>query len=117
MIRPVEILDRLLTDEMIVRDVSRIIWRDEDPKLGSGEIGFQSGNVFVPWGTTIFVVAKAFFYELYDWDFGTSYKAQVSIGDIILTDHHVYGTQYCFATLDYGLDLQLITVDFHKEMR
>ena len=107
-----EAIDQILSDVHIFTDVSRILWQE-----AKGEIELEGEVVNIPENTTIEMVTKAFFKEYSgEVKFGT-YRVQVAIGGI---QDRRFGTLYakfCFAALYYNEKANLITVDFHKDMR
>jgi hypothetical protein len=105
-------MDQILPDIHILKDVSRILWQE-----AKGEIELEEGVVSVPEGTAIEMVTKAFFKEYFEEiKFGT-YRVQVAIGGVQDQKFGMLYAKYCFATLYYNEKANLVTLDFHKDMR
>lgn len=111
-VKVAEMLNSTLPNNQILNDVSQIIW-----ETGEGQIELEGEKNYIPKGTVVDVVTKAFFLEYFDIGFGTCYKVEVAIGGVVDEKHGIFSARYCFATLYYNQDCHLITVDFHKEMR
>ncbi len=101
-----------IPDSRIIADLAGVIW-DE----GGGTIEFDDGQLFIPSGVQLEVIAKSLHTYSYDIGFGHHYQVQVAIGGVTSLEHGIVDARYCFATLFYNLALKLITIDFHREMR
>lgn len=110
----IEELDRLLPDSQIIEDITSILWQKGSK---GAEIELERAKVLVPPNTRLEVVTKSLFKEYYDVGFGTCYRAQVAVGGVADQAHGILGAEYCFATLYYSQEQQIITVDFHEDMR
>ena len=107
-------IDDALPDDLIVNDLKEILWMDDPP----GKVELDSDVITVPEAVTITVITKAFFSERFSIGFGSGFRVLVGIGDIQEGDAGYQLTcRYCFATLHYDEHCQLITEDFHSEMR
>jgi hypothetical protein len=112
-ITPDEAIDRTLPDERIVRDLINLLREGGD----EAEIEFETGNVRIPAHPHVTLVTKSYRKEYFPIGFGSGYRVQVAVGDVEQTEYGILKAQYCFATLYYTTGPELITVDFHKEMR
>jgi hypothetical protein len=110
----IEHLEAILTDSKIVRDIDDLLSQRDDK--GNVELHLNDQIVLVPPDTSVSVVTKALFKDYYDTGFGT-YKVQVAIGGVSTQEYGVIEARYCFATLYYNENLQVITADFHEAMR
>lgn len=118
MINPTEnlniVIDDALPNHKIIHDVQEEMRDDNNSDTISVEI---SGKfISVPLDVPIFVITKAFFKEYYSLPFGT-YRVMVSLGQPVETKGKSLKPLYCFVTLWYNDDLQVITSDFHGDMR
>ncbi len=104
-------LDTILPDKQVVADVANMLNLSE----GEASVELENLQVSIPTNATIEVVTKALFKDDHETGFGT-YKAQVAIGGIKQASG-VTTARYCFATLYYNAVPQLITADFHRNMR
>lgn len=70
----------------------------------------------MPVDAQIEVVTKAFFDERFDIGLGV-YRAEVAIGGVAEFKRGFMSPTFCFSTLYYNANVELITLDFHKEFR
>lgn len=107
-------LDKALPDEQIIKDLSNTIWQEKES--GGIDIEVDDRKQFIPENISFDIVTKALFKEHYNLGFGT-YRVMVAIGGIKSCKHGVLIANCCFATLYYNDKCQVITVDFHDNMR
>lgn len=112
--RLLQLLDETLTDTQITDDLSRVLRSGSTNDHAAIEI--QGSKVDIPLNVSSRVVTKAVFKDRYNSGFGTL-RAQVALGEVI---DHADGDvipKYCFTTLYYDEDCNLISTDFHKQLR
>jgi hypothetical protein len=107
------ILDDFLPDSKIKEDLLNMLWEDEL----ECEIELETRNVKVPRDAFLEVISKSYRQNKYDIAFGNYYAAQVAIGGIREQKCGILYPVYCFATLFYDLDRDVITTDVHSDMR
>lgn len=111
-------LDDALTDQQIVRDVLSVLRESSLGGIVKIEIDAENAQtISIPEATPIEIVTKAFLKEYRDINFRTGYRVQVALGGIQDQKHGILYAKFCFATLYYNEQGQMITIDFHKEMR
>ena len=108
-------LDGMLPDSKIIADIYGVLREEVDGNTTSIELD-EGLWTPVPTDVPIFVISKSFFTRRYDIGFGT-YRALVSLGAPILEKSGGLVSTYCFSTLYYNADAELITLDFYREMR
>ena len=107
-------LDELLPDGKVQDDINQEL---AEAYLDMDHSVLDKDAVRIPVGVSITVVTKAFFKEyLDDVGFGT-FKAMVALGKINKKKSGYIEAEHGFSTLYYSDAAQLITVDFHTEMR
>jgi hypothetical protein len=109
-------IDNALPDNQVIADIRRIL---EDGSGGKAEVAIEVEEGTweeIPVNAPIQVVTKAFFKEYFGIGFG-SFRVQVAVGGVQEEEFGVLFAKYCFATTYYNRTGQLITIDFHKEMR
>lgn len=111
----VALLDQLLPDERILNDCYAVLREGAEDGMTEIELGAEWRPI--PVSAPIVVVTKAFFNQRFNTGFGTSYRAQVAIGDVVETDIGTVDAGFCFATLYYNDERHLITIDFHVFLR
>jgi len=108
-------LDDVLPDYKIIADLREII--REGTEGNQTHIEINETWISVPVQVPIVMITKAFFKEYFDGvGFGT-YKVLVSLGPPVQKKSGLMEPEYCFSTLYYNNDAELITLDFHSEMR
>ena len=107
-------LDRALPDERIVTDVREVLRESSGSDLAAVEL--EGEWVSVPCDVPVEVVMKACVREKYGIGFGT-HKAQVAVGGITDEAGEFLDAKFCFATLYYNDNVQLTTIDFHRDAR
>jgi|ERR1044071_856715 hypothetical protein len=108
-----ETLDRALTDERVLADVTKTLAQEvEQGGMALDELG---GNP--PEQVPIELLSKAFVQRRFESVFGNHFIAQVAVGGIAQQGSGVVHPKYFFSTLYYSEDLSLMTVDFHDEFR
>ena len=108
------VLDRALPDERIIADVREVLRENSESDAVAVELDGEW--LSVPCDVPIEVVTKACFREKYGIGFGT-YKAQIALGGVTDEADGFLEAKFCFATLYYTDNAQLITVYFHKDAR
>lgn len=106
-------LDDFLPDSKVKEDLLNILWED---KLEC-EIELETGKVKVPRNAHLEVVSKSYRQNKYQVAFGNYYAVQVAIGGVRKKESGIIYPVYCFATLFYNWERNLITTDVHPEMR
>lgn len=107
------ILDDFLPDSKVKEDLLNILWEDEL----DCEIELESGKIKVHRETILEVVSKSYRQNNYQVDFGNYYAIQVTIGGVKYSKCGILYPVYCFATLFYNQNQNVITTDVHPEMR
>ncbi|WP_333028494.1 MULTISPECIES: hypothetical protein [unclassified Microcoleus] len=107
------ILDDFLPDSKIKEDLLTILWENEL----DCEIELEIGTIKVPRSTVLEVISKSCRQNNYPIGFGNYYAAQVAIGGVKKLTCGILEPVYCFATLFYNWELNLITTDVHSDMR
>lgn len=105
-------LNHALPDEKVIKDASDMLCEELEMP-----VDHLKPEEIPPANARIDVVAKAFILTNYDHAFGNHYIAEVAIGGIEDQGHGVVSPKYFFASLYYSEALQIITVDFHEELR
>jgi hypothetical protein len=106
-------MDAVLPDDRILMDVARIIGRERK----GGQICVEEDYIDLAGDPKIDLVTKSLFKEYFDISFGSGYRVQVAVGGVKDRASGILFAGYFFATLYYNLECQLVTVDFHKQMR
>lgn len=106
-------LDEFLPDTQIQKDLSNILWKDSE----ECEVELEEGKLKIPCNTLLEIISKSYRKNIYPVGFGNYYAAQVAIGGIKEQRSGILYPVYCFATLFYDSDKDLITTDVHSEMR
>ncbi len=111
-----EALDAVLPDERILRDLTQALAEAGGASSQDADIETEHGHVRISPDAEKAIVTKAFFKEYYDIPFGV-YRVQVALGGVEKQQHGVLYARYCFATLYYNRRGEVITVDYHTDMR
>jgi len=111
------ILDDFLPDSKIKEDLLNMLWEDELECELECEIELEIGTIKVPRDALLEVVSKSYRNNRYNIGFGNYYAAQVAIGGVREEKCGILYPVYCFATLFYDLDRDVITTDVHSDMR
>ncbi len=107
-------LDSVLSDEKILADLYKIL--SEEKKGNITLIELDETWVPVPVDVPIYIINKSFFSRRYDIGFGT-YRVLVSLGAPVKEKSGGLEAPYCFSTLYYNADAEMITLDFHPQLR
>lgn len=110
-------MDTVLPDAKIVADCRAILGQPECSGTATVCIEFDDGDVHIPLDVEIVVVSKAIFKKYHEFGFGTGYRALVALGGLARIEQGIPEAKYCFMTLYYTAQSELLTEDFHKEMR
>lgn len=108
-----EALDYAIPDDKIVMDLRDILQKGIEGATTSIELNGKWAPV--PVSVPITVVTKAFFVERFDTGFG-AYKVLAALGAVKQVSSLWLEAEYCFSTLYYNHDMELITLDFHVDM-
>jgi hypothetical protein len=107
-------IDLLLPDLLVQADLQKILWDEQD----DCKIELENGDVTISKGAKLEVIDKIYRKNIYDVSFGKSYfYTHVALGGVDRISGGVIRPTYCFATLFYSSDRNLITIDFHSDMR
>ena len=107
-------LDDFISDSQIKRDLGYILRNDiADEKVEINDEYY----ITIPSGAKLEVIAKSCRQNHYHSSFGDHYAVLVAIGGVVNITSGIPVPQYCYATLFYSSDKNLITLDFHSEMR
>jgi hypothetical protein len=109
------LIDKLLPDDRIISDFSKFILSNCRGKHISIELDEDETQI-VPVDVDIAIVTKAVLKEYTSFTFGT-YKVIVAVGGIQQEKYGRIIPKYCFATLYYNESCNLITLDFHEQIR
>ena len=107
------ILDDFLPDSRVKEDLLNILWKDEL----ECEIELEKGKIKVPRDALLEVVYKSYRQNKYQVGLGNYYAVQVAIGGVIKKESGILYPAYCFATLFYDRERNIITTDVHPRMR
>ena len=108
------LLDETLSDFQINEDLLKQL--RSSTANGHAVIEIEGARVRVPLNVDFMVVTKAVFKDRYNSGFGV-FRAQVAIGDVIDHEDGDVIAKYCFATLYYDENCNLISSDFHRNLR
>ena len=108
------LLDEILSDSQINKNLLHLLRGSR--ANGHPVIEIEGSSVRVPVNVGFKVVTKAVIKDRYNSGFGVL-RAQVAIGDVIDHEDGDVDAKYCFATLYYDNDCNLISSDFHKNLR
>ncbi|MEO7715169.1 MAG: hypothetical protein ABIY70_03110 [Capsulimonas sp.] len=109
-------LDRTLPDMQVLDDLFHRLRRLSETAGKSVEVGDDLWRA-VPAGASLDIVTKAFYKEYFEGVGFATYKILVAIGGLQRSDVGAHTAKYCFATLHYDEEAQLITTDFHADFR
>lgn len=87
-----ELIDRTLTDEIILTDLRGILAEDESP------VELESRNVAIPGDARLEILAKRWHRYNYDLGLGDHSRAVVAVGGVEAVEHGVPRAGLCFAT-------------------
>ncbi len=109
-----QLLDELLPDSKVIDDINQEL---AEAYLDSAHAKSDEDTALVPIGVSITVITKAFFKEYLDEiGFGT-FKVMLALGQVTKKKSGYIEAEHGFSTLHYSDVAELITVDFHAEMR
>lgn len=106
-----EILDTLIPDALAISHVKSAI----SESLYHG-VEFDDGVMVIPEECQYVIFSKSVTCHRMDVGFGSVYRCVVSIGNVHLDAHKIPVSEYCFVTVWYSLDAELITMDFDKTL-
>lgn len=106
-------IDTVIPNAKVSKDIFAYLKQEGD----TVQIEIDQEYIFVPKDARMDIVNKMYIKEYYDICFGTGYRVQVAIGGVRLQKHGILYAQYGFATLYYDDQGEVITIDFHTEMR
>lgn len=106
----VQLLNTTVDQESVRKDLNRIL-TNNDSKIE------LKGNYFkIPLNTPIDIVSKSIHIYNYDLGFGDHLRVLVAIGGLTEIKDGIPMPLYCFATMWYTLEGDIITVDFTLKM-
>lgn len=103
-------LDAALPDERITSDLR------EELRQCQQQLELDDRTIDVPEDVGLAVVAKSFHAYRYDVGMGPHFRALVAIGGVEREEFGIVWAGLCFATLWYGEDGRVRTVDFSVKM-
>lgn len=107
-------LDKALPDGDVLEHLRRLLF---DEMQGQIDLGGSVGVVNVPNDAALVMVTKLFLKEYQD-DLGFgAFRALTAVGEVVICSDGTVEPEFCFASLYYNRDAQLITVDFHTNWR
>ncbi len=106
-------LDYFLTDRLIISDLEKVLKEE----VGELPIELDDDLVSIPLGVKLEIVSKSYRQSTYKNGFCNHYEVQVAIGGVAKKHSSILYPKYCFATLFYTDKKELITLDFHSQMR
>lgn len=106
-------IDTVIPNAKVSKDIFAYLKQEGDTL----HVEIDQEYTFVPRDVHMDIVNKIYIKEYYDICFGTGYRVQVAIGGVKQQKHGILYAQYGFATLYYDAQGEVITIDFHKEMR
>ncbi|MEK8020229.1 MAG: hypothetical protein VSS75_025435 [Candidatus Parabeggiatoa sp.] len=113
-------LDSILPDRKIIRDIAQQlddIAQFDEYTRGQVEIEVEDEmRIIVPREASVDIVTKAFYREYFDINYGTSYRVLAALGGIKKIQVGIVYPVYSFIALYYDSELNLTTVDFHRNM-
>ena len=108
-----EMLNVVLPDSKIIDDLTAEI----HGRMGGVVPQGATPGVAIPADATFPVLFKMFLKEYYEGVGCSAFKVMIAVGGVESVAHGVVQPKYCFATLRYSRDVQLISADFHSERR
>ncbi|RKZ44555.1 MAG: hypothetical protein DRR00_27945 [Candidatus Parabeggiatoa sp. nov. 3] len=113
-------LDSILPDRKIIRDIAQQlddIAQFDEYTRGQVEIEVEDEmRIIVPREASVDIVTKAFYREYFDINYGTGYRVLAALGGIKKIQAGIVYPVYSFIVLYYDSELNLTTVDFHRNM-
>ena len=114
-------LDSRLPNPKIAQDIAqqldKIALRKTTRDRDEVEIEVEDqAIIIVPRQTPVEIITKALYKEYFDISFGTGYRVLAALGGIKEIECGIIEPVYSFITLHYDSELNIITVDFHRNM-
>jgi len=114
-------LDSILPNHQIIQDVAqqfdKMILKNAKKTRNEIEIEIEDqAIIIIPRQVSVEIVTKALYKEYFDISFGTGYRILAALGGIKEIEFGIIEPVYCFITMYYDSKLNLIAVDFHKNM-
>ena len=100
----------VLPDERVAADLREVLAE------GGYRIELDGSDVSVPTDTTLHIVARSSHTYEYQIGFGDHFRVLVAVGGVKDLAHGVPTPGVCFATMWYGPQADLTTVDFSSQM-
>ncbi len=108
-------IDLLLPNSLILDDLKKILWSYPEEECF---VEIDGNKLFVPRDTNLEVIDKIYRKNIYNVSFGKNYfYTHVAIGGVSKVSGGIIDPVYCFSTLFYNSCIEMITVDFHSDMR
>jgi len=112
--------DLILSDTKIIQDIAQQIDHIAQFNKGvKGQIEIEVEDdvrIIVPCKVPVDIVTKALYREYFEINFGTGYRVLAALGGINKIKAGIIYPVYAFIALYYDSDLNLTTVDFHRNM-
>jgi len=106
-------LNCFLPDKLVISDLKRILKEE----VGELPVELGKARVVIPIDAKLEVISKIYRQDKYKVGFRNYYRVQVAIGGIVKQNAGILYPKYCFVTLFYTDKKELITLDFHAQMR
>ena len=106
-------LEIILPNYKIIQDIIEYTWGNINNEV---EIEFEELSITIPRNTSVEIITKAFYQELFDVGFGTGYRVLATLGNIKKIEFGIIYSEYCFVTLYYNTELKIFTLDYHLDM-
>jgi hypothetical protein len=107
--------NQILPDERIAEDLRDGLRNSSSMNFVAIEL--EEERIQVPCDVSIQVVSKALFKDRYNIPGWGTLRAQVALGEVTDPLDGTAFAEYCFGTLYYDENCNLISSDFHKSLR
>ena len=109
-----QLLDETLPDNKVIDDISAEL---SEANYNIAHLKLGGDHAPIPEGTSIMVITKAFFKEYIDEiGFGT-FRVMAALGSVTKKKSGLIEAEHGFFTLYYDDNAELLTTDFHTEVR
>lgn len=114
-------LDSILPNHKIIQDVAQQLDKMtlKSAKKNRDEVEIEIEDqaiIIVPRQMSVEIVTKALYKEYFEISFGTGYRVLAVLGGIKEIEFGIIEPVYSFITMYYDSELNLIAIDFHKNM-
>jgi hypothetical protein len=107
-------INQFLPDSLIQDDLLKFLWGDRN----ECEIELDENNtIVVSRSVKLEVIVKLYRHSVYKVGFGNYFCAEVAIGGVTKVSGGIVEPLYCYATIFYSPEKEVITVDVHSDMR